>query len=399
VPFSSINFGLDTTPEGRLVTKMILTATEEGLGNGETPIFPVSIFTLKKGINYDLDDPNYDLFQYACKVSAKRLFPNFSSQDASCNLPYYKADDYRTWVAYMGCRTHLVANVNGEQIFTGRGNFAFATINLPKLAIESKGNLKKFYKLYDKYIDLCAEYLKFRFDIVAKRHAYNYPFLMGEGIWNDGDKLHPHDTIADVIKQSSLSVGFCGLAECLVSLIGKHHGESEEAQKLGLEIIHHLHERMDEFTAKTHLNWSAFATPAESTAGSFAKSNQEHYGKIPGITDRDYITNSFHVPVYYKISAIDKIHLEAPYHRECLAGHISYVEFDGDPTKNLKAFESVIRAMHDADMGYFSINHKVDRDPICGFTGIIQNECPHCHRLDGESAPHHIVIPKICCNN
>ena len=297
------------------------------------------------------------------------------------------------------CRTRVIGNVNGEEVFTGRGNFAFTTINLPKLAIEAKGNIKKFYKLFDKYIDLCKEYLEFRFDIVSKRHAYNYPFLMGEGIWNGGEKLKPHNTIRDVIKQGSLSIGFCGLAECLVALIGKHHGESEEAQKLGLEIIGHLRRKTDQFTEETHMNFSTFASPAESTAGSLAKSNQEHYGVIPGVTDRDYMSNSMHVPVYYPITAYRKIQIESPYHALANAGSISYIEMDGDPAKNLKAFESIVRAMHDADMGYCSVNHKVDRDPVCGFTGIIENECPHCHRKDGESAPHHATIPRICCNN
>ena len=390
VPFSSINYGMDTSPEGRLAIREVLNATEAGLGNGETPIFPISVFQLKSGVNYDFNDPNYDLFQKACRVSAKRLFPNFVNIDAPYNLQYYKPGDYNSCVATMGCRTRVMSNVNGPEESGSRGNFSFVTINLPKLALEAKGDVNTFFELFDKYIQISHDYLLFRLKTIEEKHVYNYPFLMGQGVWMGSDKLKLTDGIRDVLKHASLSIGFCGLAECLVALTGKHHGQSEEAQQLGLKIIGHLRERTDKFTADEHKNWTTFATPAESTAGQFQRSNRKKYGKIKGVTDRDYMTNSNHVPVYYKMSVIKKIEIEAPYHALCNAGHIAYIEIDGDPAKNPTAFEAVIRAMHDANMGYFSINHPVDRDPICGYTGIIENECPHCHRREVTVGKFHI---------
>lgn len=399
VAFSSINYGMDTSPEGRLSIRETLNAINSGLGHGETPIFPISIFVLKAGVNYNPEDANYDLFKLACEVSAKRLFPNFSNLDAPYNLQYYKANDYNSYIALMGCRTRVMSNVNGPEQSGSRGNFSFVTINLPKLAIEAKHNIDKFFKLFDKYIQISHDYLHFRLKFIESKHVYNYPFLMGQGIWLDSDKLKPNDVIKDVLKHASYSVGFCGLAECLVALIGKHHGESEEAQELGLRIIKHLRDMTDKYTEDEHMNWSTFATPAESTAGSFQRANQKAYGIIPGVTDRPYLTNSFHCPVYYPISAMDKIRAEAPYHELCNAGHISYIELDGDPTNNLKAFESVVRAMHDANMGYFSINHPVDRDPVCGYTGIIKNECPHCHRKEVEHKQLRIRKITTCCDS
>ncbi|MCI6159410.1 MAG: anaerobic ribonucleoside triphosphate reductase [Selenomonadaceae bacterium] len=400
VPFSSINYGLDTTSEGRLATREVLNAIWSGLGNGETPIFPISVFQIKAGINYNPGDPNYDLFQQACKTSAKRLFPNFVNVDAPYNLQYYKPGNYNSAVATMGCRTRVVSNVNGPEEFGSRGNFSFTTINLPKLAIEAHKKFPKdqekeiayFYDLFDKYIDISKRYLEARYDIIAHKKAMNFPFLMGQHVWMDSEKLNPEDEIAPVLKHCSISIGFCGLAECLKELTGKHHGESEASQKLGLAIIGHLRQRTDEFTEETHMNWSTFGTPAESTAGQFQRANQKAYGKIPGVTDRPYMTNSSHVPVYYPIKAIDKIRIEAPYHALENAGHIAYIELDGDTTKNVKAFESVVRAMHDANMGYFSVNHPVDRDPVCGYTGLIENECPHCHRKEVEKGT--FVIPR-----
>ena len=383
-PFSSLNYGMDTSPEGRLVIKETLNAINAGLGNGETPIFPISIFVLKSGVNYNPEDPNYDLFKLAMKVSAKRLFPNFESLDAPYNLKYYKPNDYNSYVATMGCRTKVMSNVNGPEISGSRGNFSFVTINLPKLAIESNKDLNIFFQLFDKYIQLSHDYLLHRLSVIENKHVYNFPFLMGQHVWLDSDKLKPADTIKEVLKHASYSIGFCGLAECLKYLTGKHHGESEFAQQLGLDIIKHLRKRTDEYTEKEHMNWTAFATPAESTAGTFQRANQKAYGIIEGVTDREYMTNSFHVPVYYPINAFKKIQIEAPYHALTNAGHISYIEMDGDPTKNLKAFEALVRAMHDANMGYFSINHPVDRDPVCGYTGIIENVCPHCHRKEIE---------------
>ena len=360
----------------------VLNATEAGLGNGETPIFPISVFQLKAGVNYNVDDPNYDLFRQACRVSAKRLFPNFTNVDAPYNLQYYKEGDYNSVVATMGCRTRVMSNVNGPEQSGSRGNFSFVTINLPKLALEAKGNLDEFFRLYDKYITICHDYLLFRLKTIEEKHVYNFPFLMGQGVWLDSDKLKPTDKIKDVLKHASYSIGFCGLAECLVALTGKHHGQSEKAQELGLKIVGHLRERTDEYTKLETRNWTTFGTPAESTAGQFQRANRKVYGIIKGVTDRDYMTNSSHVPVYFPICAHDKIRIEAPYHALCNAGHIAYIEMDGDPTKNISAFEAVVRAMHDADMGYFSINHPVDRDPVCGYTGIIENECPHCHRKE-----------------
>ena len=390
VPFSSINYGMDTSPEGRLATREVLNAIEAGLGNGETPIFPISVFQLKDGVNYNIHDPNYDLFRQACKVSAKRLFPNFVNLDAPYNLQYYKPGDYNSYVATMGCRTRVMSNVNGPEESGSRGNFSFVTINLPKLALESRGNIEKFFELYDKYIQISHDDLLFRLKTIEEKHVFNYPFLMGQGVWMGSDKLKPADSIKEVLKHASYSIGFCGLAECLVALIGKHHGQSEEAQELGLKIVKHLRERTDEYTKLEKRNWTTFGTPAESTAGQFQRANRKTYGIIKGVTDRDYMTNSSHVPVYFPISAHNKIQIEAPYHAICNAGHIAYIEMDGDPTKNISAFEAVVRAMHDSNMGYFSINHPVDRDPVCGYTGIIANECPHCHRKEIECGTFHI---------
>lgn len=284
----------------------------------------------------------------------------------------------------MGYRTRVMSNVNGAEQSGSRGNFAFVTINLPKVALESKGNFDKFFELYDKYIEISHDYLLERLKVIAQKHVYNYPFLMGQGVWLDSEKLSSSDSIKDVLKHASYSIGFCGLAECLVALIGKHHGESKAAQKLGLQIIRHLREKCDEYTKNEQMNWTCFATPAESTAGQFQRANRKTYGIIEGVTDRDYMTNSNHVPVYYHTGAFDKIRIEAPYHELCNAGHIAYIEMDGNPLKNLSAFETIVRAMHDTNMGYFSINHPVDRDPVCGYTGIIENECPHCHRKEVE---------------
>ena len=390
VPFSSINYGMNTTPEGRLVIRELLNATWDGLGDGETPIFPIQIFQLKAGVNYNPEDPNYDLFKQACKTSAKRLFPNFVSVDADFNLQYYKPDDYRTFASSMGCRTRVIGNVNGEETFTSRGNFAFVTINLPMLALMAESNIEEFFKLFDKYIKLSKEYLEIRYKVIAEKKVKNFPFVMGEGIYMGSENLGPEDNIGPVLKNFSLSIGYCGLAECLKALIGKHHGESEEAQQLGLAIIGHLREMTDKFAEQTHMNWSTFASPAESTCGTFLRAIRNKFGIIEGISDHEYLTNSNHVPVYYKTNAMHKIEIEAPYHKLTNAGNISYIEMDGDPLKNLDAFEKVVKAMHDANMGYFSINHAVDRDPVCGYTGIIDNECPKCHRH--ENGIYHIRV-------
>ncbi|WP_085831840.1 anaerobic ribonucleoside triphosphate reductase [Clostridium merdae] len=386
VPFSSINYGTDITPEGRMAMRNMLLATERGLGEGETAIFPIQIFKVKEGVNYNEGDPNYDLFQLSCRVSAKRLFPNFSFIDAPYNLQYYKPGQPETEIAYMGCRTRVIGNVYDpeRQVVNGRGNLSFTSINLPRLGILAEGDLKKFYALLDERIELVMRQLLHRFKIQCGKKVYNYPFLMGQGVWIDSDKLDVTDSIAEVLKHGTLSIGFIGLAETLVALTGKHHGQSEESQKLGLAIIEHMRKRMDDESERTGLNWSLLATPAEGLSGRFVKIDQKRFGKLPGVTDRSYYTNSFHVPVYYPISAYKKIQLEAPYHALTNAGHISYVEMDGDTCKNLEAFESVIRCMKDAGIGYGSVNHPVDRDPVCGFNGIIDNECPKCHRHEEE---------------
>ena len=397
VPFSSINYGLDTTPEGRLVMEQLLLATDAGLGNGETPIFPIQILKIKDGINYNPGEPNYDIFKLACKVSAKRLFPNFSFIDAPFNLPYYKPGDYNTEVAYMGCRTRVMSNAydRTREVTCGRGNLSFTSINLPRLAIEAHHDVDKFFKMLDEKIDLVIEQLMARYKIQASKKVRNYPFLMGQGVWLDSDKLGPDDEVGEVLKHGSLTLGFIGLAETLKALIGKHHGESEEAQQLGLKIVGHMRDRMDEETKKTGFNYTLIATPAEGLSGRFVKMDQKRYGKIPGVTDRDYYTNSFHVPVYHKILAFDKIKIEAPYHNLTNGGHISYVEVDGDPTKNLEAFEQIVRCMKESGIGYGSINHPVDRDPVCGYTGIIGEVCPRCGRREEDHTPHFERIRRI----
>ncbi len=385
-PFSSINYGTDTSPEGRMVTRNVMLATEAGLGNGETPIFPIHIFKVKEGVNYNESDPNYDLFKLACRVSAKRLFPNFSFIDAPFNLQYYKEGDYNTEVAYMGCRTRVIGNVYdpSREIVTGRGNLSFTSINLPRLGIEAHGDINKFYRDLDGMMNMVIDQLLFRFKIQCDKYVKNYPFLMGQGVWIDSEKLGYADNIGEVLKHGTLSIGFIGLAECLKALTGVHHGESEEAQKLGIEIITHMRKRLDEESAKTKLNFSLLATPAEGLSGRFVRMDKKKYGEIEGVTDRDYYTNSFHIPVHYQLSAFRKIRLEAPYHALTNAGHISYVELDGDPLKNLDAFEQIVRCMKESGIGYGSINHPVDRDPMCGFTGIIDDECPCCGRHEDE---------------
>ena len=386
IPFSSINYGMDTSPEGRMLVKNLLLATEAGLGNGETPIFPIQIFKVKEGINYNEGEPNYDLFKMACRCSAKRLFPNFSFIDAPFNLQHYKPGHPETEIAYMGCRTRVMANHYDpeNEIVFGRGNLSFTSVNLPRLAIKSKGNVELFFEQLDNVVDVVIDQLLERYEIQAKKKVKNYPFLMGHGVWLGSDKLSPEDEVGEVLKQGTLTCGFIGLAECLKSLIGKHHGESKEAQNLGLEIVGYMRKRMDDATEKYNMNFSLIATPAEGLSGRFVRIDKKKYGVIPGVTDRDYYTNSFHIPVYYKISAFDKIKLEAPYHALTNGGHISYVELDGDTVNNVQAFEKVIRHMKESGIGYGSINHPVDRDPYCGYTGVIGEVCPKCGRKEND---------------
>ena len=392
VPFSSINFGTDTSAEGRMVSKNYLLATDAGLGHGETPIFPISIFKVKEGVNYNPGDPNYDLFELSCKVSAKRLFPNFSFIDAPFNMIGYKEGDYRTEVGYMGCRTRVLANVADPDraITPGRGNLSFTSINLPRLGIKygildgHKADMKGFFKELDELLDLVKDQLLERFEIQCNRRVYNFPFLMGQGVWIDGERLKPTDKLRRVLKHGTLTFGFIGLAECLVALIGKHHGESEESQKLGLKIIKHMRDKADEYSKEYKLNFSLIATPAEGLSGRFINIDKAIYGKIKGVTDRDYYTNSFHIPVYYNISIEKKIKLEAPYHALTNGGHITYVELDGDTALNIEAFMKVVRLMKEAGIGYGAINHPVDRDPVCGYVGVIGDVCPGCGRRTGE---------------
>lgn len=385
VPFSSLNYGMATSEEARMVVRNLLIATEEGLGNGETPIFPIQIFRVKEGINYNPGDPNYDLFKLACRCSAKRLFPNFSFQDSPFNAQYYKGTP-ETEIAYMGCRTRVIGNTADPEkaVSNGRGNLSFTSINLPRIAINSKGDMSKFYEELDYKMSLVVRQLLHRFKIQCSKRVRNYPFLMGNSVWIDSENLSADDTLEEVLKHGTLSVGFIGLAETLVALTGHHHGESNEMQNLGLEIVSYMRKRMDFFSEKYKLNFTLLATPAEGLSGRFVRLDRKKYGVIKGVTDREYYTNSFHIPVYFPISAAKKISLEAPYHALTNAGHITYVELDGDPMDNLEAFESIVRFMHDCEIGYGSINHPVDRDPVCGYTGVIKDVCPRCGRRDGE---------------
>lgn len=397
VPFSSINYGTDTSEEGRMVIKNVLLATEAGLGDGETPIFPIHIFKVKEGVNFSEGEPNYDLFKLACRVSAKRLFPNFSFIDAPYNKQYYKEGHPETEVAYMGCRTRVIGNVydKSREITYGRGNLSFTSINLPRIALESNKDIDKFYAKLDKMLELVKRQLLNRFKIQCQKLVKNYPFLMGQGVWIDSEKLGVNDSVAEVLKHGTLSIGFIGLAETLVALIGKHHGESEEAQKLGLEIVKHMRDFTDNASKEYGLNFTLLATPAEGLSGRFVKFDKKIFGLIKGVTDREYYTNSFHVPVYYPISAFKKIEIEAPYHALTNAGHISYIELDGDTTKNLDAFESVVKYMEKCGIGYGAINHPVDRDPVCGFNGIINDTCPKCGRKECNGEPKFERIRRI----
>ena len=384
VPFSSINYGMDTSPEGRMVMRNVLLATEAGLGHGETPIFPIQIFRVKSGVSFNPGDPNYDLYRLAIRTSAKRLFPNFSFIDAPYNLKYYKPGHPETEIAYMGCRTRVMGNVYDpdREIAPRRGNLSFTSINLPRIAIKAKGDVQWFFEELERKMALVTEQLDERLAIISKKKVKNFPFLMGEGVWLDSEKLDWEDEVGEVLKHGTLSIGFIGLAEALKALRGAHHGESEESQNLGLEIIGFMRKYVDKLSEERKLNYTLLATPAEGLSGRFVRLDREKFGVIPGVTDREYYTNSFHVPVYYPCSAFHKISVEAPYHELTNAGHISYVEMDGDPLQNLDAFEKIVRFMHDKGIGYGSINHPVDRDPVCGYNGIIGDECPNCHRRE-----------------
>ena len=406
VPFSSINFGTDTSPEGRMVMKNYLLSVNAGLGKSETPIFPISIFKVKEGVNYNKEDPNYDLFRLSCEVSAKRLFPNFSFMDSPFNKQYYRGD-YNTEVAYMGCRTRVMGNVVDENkaVTPGRGNLSFTSINLPRLGIKhgivlgnEKADIKGFFKELEETIEMVKDQLLERFEIQCNKRSYNFPFLLQQGVWIDSDKLKPTDRLRKVLKHGTLSIGFIGLAETLKALTGKHHGEDPEAQKLGIKIVKFIREKCDEYSKEYNLNFTCLATPAEGLSGRFVNIDRAIYGKIKGVTDREYYTNSFHVPVYYNISIANKIKIEGPYHALTNAGHISYIELDGDVTTNIDAFEKIVRLMKENNFGYGAINHPVDRDPICGYVGVIKDVCPGCGRHAGEGVSVE-KLKNLSCNN
>ncbi|MCV3385737.1 anaerobic ribonucleoside triphosphate reductase [Campylobacter lari] len=386
VPFSTLNYGTDTSFEGQMVIENLLKATMKGLGNGETPIFPVQIFKVKEGINYNEKDPNYKLFKLAIECASKRLFPNFSFLDASFNAKYYKKGDYNSEVAYMGCRTRVMANVYDEskEITSGRGNLSFTSINLVRLAIEAKGNLELFYSLLKEKLELVYEQLLHRYKIQSLKKVKNFPFLMGEGIWIDSDTLKENDSVEKVIAHGTLAIGYIGLCESLIALIGSHHGQSQEARELGLQIVRFMREFVDEKALKDKLNFSLIATPAEGLSGRFLKLDQKKYGILKGITDKDFYTNSFHIPVDFPISIYEKIQIEAPYHELNNGGHITYVELNGDVSKNLESFERIIKCMKESNIGYGSINFPLDRDPVCGYSGAIDEFCPKCHRKEDD---------------
>jgi ribonucleoside-triphosphate reductase (formate) len=380
VPFISVNYGTDTSREGRMLTKNLLLATQVGLGNGETPIFPIQIFKVKKGVNFEKEDKNYDLYCLALETTSKRLFPNFAFIDAPFNLHYYKGT-HESEVCYMGCRTRIMGNIHGEENAIGRGNLSFTSINLVKIALISDSK-DAFFRNLDWYIDITIQQLVDRYKYQASKLVVDFKFLYRQGVWNGSENFQLHESVREIIKQGSLSMGFIGLAECLVALVGKHHGEAEEALQLGIRIIKHMRARMDIATRQYELNFSLIATPAEGLCGKFTRRDREFFGSVEGITNRAYYTNSFHVPVYYKIKAIDKIRIEGNFHQYCNAGHITYVEVDGNVTNNIEALDAIVRAMARNNIGYGSINHPVDKCTCCGYKGMIENQCPACSNED-----------------
>jgi ribonucleoside-triphosphate reductase len=389
VVFSSINYGTDTSAEGRCVMREILLSTYEGVGNGETAIFPIQIWKKKRGVNYLPEDRNFDLYQLACKVTARRFFPNFLNLDATFNQDEeWKADDPKRYVhevATMGCRTRVFENRFGPKTSIGRGNLSFSTINIVKLALECREEQDKqkridmFFAKLDQMLEITAKQLDDRFHFQKTAFAKQFPLLM-QNLWIGADKLKPMDTIESVINQGTLGIGFIGLAECLVALVGKHHGESEEAQELGLKIVGYMRDRVNEFCDRYHHNYSVLATPAEGLSGKFTKKDRKEFGVIPGVTDRDYYTNSNHVPVYYKCSARHKAEIEAPYHEMTRGGHIFYVEIDGDATHNPQVIMSVVDMMDQLNMGYGSVNHNRNRCMDCGYENADDHleKCPKC---------------------
>lgn len=381
IPFSSLNFGLDMSEGARRWTKALLTEYEKGLGNGENPIFPNLLFQVKDGVSRRPGDPNYDLFKLAMRVTSRRMNPTYIFMDAEVNKPYKS-------VEYMGCRTRVIGNVNGPETSEGRGNLFFVTMNLPRLGIlarkaaqyDESARIEKFFELLDKEIDLCERHLMDRYKYVCDHiKVKDMPFVMGQHLYMGSEGLKPEDSIEPAIRNGTLSMGFIGLAETLVALTGKHHGESEEAEKLGLRIVSHMHDAMEKMTEKTHLNFSLFATPAEGLAGRFTAIDRKRFGVIKGVTDREYYTNSVHVPVYCPISHFKKMEIEGKYHKFCTAGHIAYVEFDAPPANNLRAVEAILNHMADSNIGYAGINFPIDFCDSCGYQGVIPDDvCPVC---------------------
>ncbi len=371
VPFSSINLGTDTSEEGRAVTRSILSAFARGLGNGESPIFPNLVFRTKEGVNLNEGDPNHDLFQQAVSVAARRLNPTFSFMDSSFNKQY--GDE----ISYMGCRTRTIGNRHGEEISAGRGNIAPVSLNLPRLALQTH-DVNLFFIELDRLLRLAARQLLHRFEILGNLRVCDLPFLMGQKLYMGSEGLGPDDRIKEVIKHGTLAVGFIGLAETLQVLCGRHHGEDREAQELGLKIVSHIAKRMENFSEEFDLNFVMYATPAEGLSGRFVAQDREIYGSIPGITEKEYYTNSYHVPVSYVMPLFDKISIEGEYHKYCKAGHISYVELGAPPQQNTEAVEAIVKHMAASDIGYGGINYPIDECYGCGFSGIIADACPGC---------------------
>ncbi|MEK4076334.1 anaerobic ribonucleoside triphosphate reductase [Paenibacillus sp. FSL M7-0656] len=386
IPFTSLNYGLCTSAEGRLVSRSLLEATIRGLGNGETPVFPQHIFQCKQGINQAQGEPNYDLFRLAVSCSSRRMYPNFVNVDASFNLPFYHPEDPDTIIATMGCRTRTLADRFGRNRQSGKGNLSFNTINLVKLGIRfgicqgarAVADRAGFYTALESVMHNAASGLLHRYRIQTLQPAKASDFMMREGVWEGGEQLGPNEPVAELLKHGTLSLGFIGLAECMTALYGRHHGQDPHVHREALNIIRTMREFCDRMSEQHNLNITLFATPAEGLSGKFTKIDRERYGIIPGVNDREYYTNSFHIPVYHTLPAYRKIELEAPFHTLCNAGAISYVELDGNVRANTAAFLRIVQYALAQDIGYFSINHPIDRCPACGYEGVIGNVCPNC---------------------
>ncbi|OME97229.1 anaerobic ribonucleoside-triphosphate reductase [Paenibacillus amylolyticus] len=386
IPFTSLNYGLCTSAEGRLVSRSLLEATIRGLGNGETPVFPQHIFQCKQGINQAQGEPNYDLFRLAVSCSSRRMYPNFVNVDASFNLPFYHPEDPDTIIATMGCRTRTLADRFGRNRQSGKGNLSFNTINLVKLGIRfgicqgarAVADRTGFYTALESVMHNAASGLLHRYRIQTLQPAKASDFMMREGVWEGGEQLGPNEPVAELLKHGTLSLGFIGLAECMTALYGRHHGQDPHVHREALNIIRTMREFCDRMSEQHNLNITLFATPAEGLSGKFTKIDRERYGIIPGVNDREYYTNSFHIPVYHTLPAYRKIELEAPFHTLCNAGAISYVELDGNVRANTAAFLRIVQYALAQDIGYFSINHPIDRCPACGYEGVIGDVCPNC---------------------